>query len=66
MTGMRLAARNPERVDRLALLCTGAHLAPSSAWHDRAATVRADGTQAVAEAVVTRWFTPDSARRTPK
>lgn len=58
MTGMRLAARNPERIDRLVLLCTGAHLSPSSAWHGRAATVRADGTQAVAEAVVARWFTP--------
>lgn len=58
MTGMRLAARQPERVDRLVLLCTGAYLAPSSAWRDRAATVRADGAQAVAEAVVARWFTP--------
>ena len=43
MTGMRLAARNPERVDRLVVLCTGARLEPSSAWHDRAATVRANG-----------------------
>lgn len=58
MTGMRLAARHPERVDRLVVLCTGAHLTPSSAWHDRAATVRAEGTRAVAEAVVARWFTP--------
>ncbi|TQL68003.1 3-oxoadipate enol-lactonase [Nocardioides albertanoniae] len=58
MTGMRLAARNPERVDRLVLLCTGAKLDPSSAWHDRAATVRENGSGAVAEAVVARWFTP--------
>lgn len=58
MTGMRLAARNPERVDRLVVLCTGARLDPSSAWTDRAATVRAGGSLAVAEAVVTRWFTP--------
>lgn len=58
MTGMRLAARNPERVDRLVVLCTGAHLTPSQAWHDRAATVREGGTQAVAEAVVARWYTP--------
>lgn len=57
MTGMRLAARNPERVDRLVVLCTGARLAPSSAWRDRAATVRENGTAAVAEAVVARWFT---------
>ncbi|PVG80647.1 3-oxoadipate enol-lactonase [Nocardioides gansuensis] len=58
MTGMRLAARNPERVEGLVVLCTGAHLTPASGWHDRAATVRADGTKAVAEAVVARWFTP--------
>lgn len=57
MTGMRLAARNPERVDRLVVLCTGAHLTPSTGWTERAATVRAGGTVAVAEAVVARWFT---------
>ena len=57
MTGMRLAARNPERVDRLVVLCTGARLDPSSAWHDRAARVRGGGSEAVAEAVVARWFT---------
>jgi 3-oxoadipate enol-lactonase len=59
MTAMRVAARNPERVDRLALLCTGAQLPPASAWTDRAATVRAGGSAAVAKAVVERWFTPD-------
>lgn len=58
MTGMRLAARHPERVERLVVLCTGAHLTPSSAWTDRAATVRENGAAAVAEAVVQRWFTP--------
>ncbi|QSR30752.1 3-oxoadipate enol-lactonase [Nocardioides sp. S5] len=57
MTGMRLAARHPECVDRLVVLCTGARLDPSSAWHDRAASVRANGTGFVAEAVVARWFT---------
>ena len=56
---MRVAARNPERVDRLALLCTGAALPPASAWTDRAATVRAGGSAAVAKAVVERWFTPE-------
>lgn len=57
MTGMRLAAREPERVDRLVVLCTGAKLEPASAWHDRAATVREHGSEAVADAVVQRWFT---------
>lgn len=57
MTGMRLAARNPERIDRLVVLCTGPKLDPASAWHDRASSVRGQGTGAVAEAVVQRWFT---------
>ena len=58
MTAMRVAARDPERVDRLVLLCTGIQLPPASSWTDRAATVRAHGSGAVAEAVVQRWFTP--------
>ncbi|RAU97495.1 3-oxoadipate enol-lactonase [Mycolicibacter senuensis] len=59
MTGMRLAARNPERIDRLVVLCTAAHLPPETAWRERAETVRAQGAGAVAAAVVQRWFTPD-------
>jgi 3-oxoadipate enol-lactonase len=57
MTGMRLAACHPERVDRLVVLCTSAYLGPVTSWHQRAATVRAQGTAAVAEAVVARWYT---------
>jgi 3-oxoadipate enol-lactonase len=59
MTGLRLAAREPDRVERLVVLCTGARLRPASTWYERAATVRSEGTAAVAESVVTRWFTPD-------
>ncbi|MGH3639221.1 MAG: 3-oxoadipate enol-lactonase [Mycobacterium sp.] len=59
MTAMRLAARNPERVDRVVLLCTGAQLPPAVAWTDRAASVRAEGSASVAAAVVQRWFTAD-------
>ena len=40
MTGMRLAARHPERIDRLVVLCTSALLGPAQSWHDRAALVR--------------------------
>lgn len=58
MTGMRLAVRNPERVNRLVLLCTAAVLGPASNWTDRAATVRANGVASIAEAVVDRWFAP--------
>lgn len=59
MTAMRVAVRNPERVDRLVLLCTAAQLPPAQGWTDRAAAVRADGSRSVASAVVERWFTAD-------
>ncbi len=59
MTAMRLAARNPDRVTSLSLLCTSALLGPAEGWLSRAAAVRAHGTGAVADAVVGRWFSPD-------
>jgi 3-oxoadipate enol-lactonase len=58
MVGMWLAAHAPERVDRLALLCTSALLGPPSTWVERAAAVRAGGMAAIADAVLARWFTP--------
>lgn len=65
MTGMRLAARNPERVDRLVVLCSSAHPGNPDAWRDRAATARTEGTGALAEAVVGRWTTPGFAEAHP-
>ncbi|EGD53370.1 3-oxoadipate enol-lactonase [Gordonia neofelifaecis] len=59
MTGMRLAVRDPARVNRLALLCTGAKLDNAASYAERAVAVRADGVASVAEAVVGRWFTPE-------
>jgi 3-oxoadipate enol-lactonase len=59
MTGMWLAAHEPSRVDRIALLCTSALLGPAQMWLDRAALVRAEGTGAVADAGVRRWLTEE-------
>jgi 3-oxoadipate enol-lactonase len=58
MTGMWLAINAPERVERLALCCTAAHLPPREMWTERAATVRAEGMEAVVDAQLERWFTP--------
>jgi 3-oxoadipate enol-lactonase len=59
MVGQWLAIHAPERIDRLILLCTAAHLPPASSWHERAAAVREAGTpEVVADAVLGRWFTP--------
>jgi 3-oxoadipate enol-lactonase len=64
MTGMRLAVRNPERVDRLALLCTSAKADPQG-FLDRAAAARSGGTAALAPTVVGRWLTPAYAAANP-
>jgi 3-oxoadipate enol-lactonase len=66
MIGMWLAGHAGERVDRLVLCCTSALLGPAHAWAERAATVRAQGTGVVADAVVARWFTPGYAQRNPQ
>ncbi|WP_328345967.1 3-oxoadipate enol-lactonase [Micromonospora sp. NBC_00421] len=65
MVGMWLAAHAPDRVRRLALLCTSASLGPAERWRARAATVRAGGLPAIADAVVDRWFTPAFAAARP-
>ena len=64
MTAMRLAAREPERVDRLVVLCTSAHIGGTT-YAERAVLARAEGTAALAPAVVARWLTPDFAAGHP-
>jgi len=63
MVAMWVAAHAPERVERLALLCTSARLGPPSMWAERAYLVRQGGLAAIADAMVARWFTPEFASR---
>lgn len=65
MIAMWLAIHAPERVDRLVPCCTSAKLGPPEAWAERAALVRAQGTEAVTDAVVARWLTPGYAAEHP-
>ena len=58
LVGMWLASEAPERVERLVLCCTAPAFPPAKQWLDRAAKVRAEGTEAIADAVLGRWFTP--------
>jgi 3-oxoadipate enol-lactonase len=58
MVAMWVAQHAPERVGRLVLCCTSAAFGPPSLWAERARTVRAQGTAAVAASVVERWLTP--------
>ena len=54
--GQRIALDAPERVAALTLIATSARFGDPQQWHDRAATVRAGGTAAIADATMQRWF----------
>jgi 3-oxoadipate enol-lactonase len=57
-TAMWVAANAPERVDRLVLACTSARFGEPEPWRERAALVREHGLEAIADAILARWFTP--------
>jgi 3-oxoadipate enol-lactonase len=60
MVGMWLGANAPERIDRLVLLCTAAHMPPASMWEQRIAIVSDAGSvESIADAVLARWLTPE-------
>jgi 3-oxoadipate enol-lactonase len=66
MTGMWLGAHAPERIDRLAICCTGLQLPTAEMWTERAALVRREGMGAVVDATIERWFTPGFPERSPE
>jgi 3-oxoadipate enol-lactonase len=65
MVAMWIAARAPERVERLVLCCTSAFLGPRENWLERARTVRAEGMEAMAPTALERWLTPAFREREP-
>jgi 3-oxoadipate enol-lactonase len=66
MVGMWMAINAPERIDQLVLCCTSARLGPPEMWADRAATVRAQGVDAIADAGIERWLSPGFIEREPE
>jgi 3-oxoadipate enol-lactonase len=56
LVGMQLAVDAPDRVQRLVLACTSARFGDPQQWLDRAAVVRAEGLEAIVDAVLGRWF----------
>ncbi|GJD46383.1 3-oxoadipate enol-lactonase 2 [Methylobacterium cerastii] len=65
MTMQALASAAPDRVASLTLMATAAHMPSEASWNARAATVRAEGTGAIVEATLGRWFTPGFPERHP-
>lgn len=53
-----LAHRYPEKIRRASFLCTAARFGTPESWKERFDAVSANGTASIAEAVVSRWFTP--------
>jgi len=63
--GMRLAIDVSHRIERLVLACTSMRFGEPGQWRERAALVRAEGLEAIVDAVLPRWFTPSFAGVAP-
>jgi 3-oxoadipate enol-lactonase len=58
--GLWLAENAADRFHRFALVCPPSNPAENAQlWIDRAATVRAEGTRAIVDATLGRWFLPE-------
>jgi 3-oxoadipate enol-lactonase / 4-carboxymuconolactone decarboxylase len=57
MVALWLAENRPERVSRVAVVCSAAFSPTAESWLERAATVRERGMGAIVDAVTARWFT---------
>ncbi len=66
MTGQALASRHPDRVVSLTLMATAAFMPSEASWNERAALVRAQGTAAIVDATLGRWFTAGYPERAPE
>jgi 3-oxoadipate enol-lactonase/4-carboxymuconolactone decarboxylase len=60
MIGMELALRAPQRLEKLALVCTSATM-DSASWNDRIGTVRAEGMAAIADLAMGRFLSDAAA-----
>jgi 3-oxoadipate enol-lactonase len=65
MASMWVAAHAPDRVARLVVCCSTAHFGPDAGFRERAAIVREQGLEPLADAALGRWFTPAFAAAHP-
>ena len=64
--GLELSLRHPERLDRLAMICSLARFGEASSWEERATLVRAQSTSVLVGASASRWFSAGSIARLPE
>jgi 3-oxoadipate enol-lactonase len=66
LTGLWLGVHAGERLHKLAVANSAACIGTGAGWRERAAMVRMQGMNAVADGAVARWFTPSFAQREPQ
>jgi 3-oxoadipate enol-lactonase len=66
MVGMWLGANAPQRVEKLILSNTSAHMADKAPWADRIKLVSEKGLGALVDANMERWFTKGFRERAPQ
>jgi 3-oxoadipate enol-lactonase len=66
MVGMWIATYAGERLARVVLANTSAHMGPASLWDGRIALAREGGMEATVEPTVNRWFPPAFHQRAPQ
>ena len=67
MTGLALASKHPDRVDRLLVCDCGPASSPASAqqWEERIAIAQKDGIEPLVDATARRWFPPEFIESNP-
>lgn len=63
--GLQLGLDHGADFDGLAVICSGAQIGDPAGWHQRADTVRTQGTPAVLIGSAQRWFAPGFIEREP-
>ncbi|MBR1222864.1 3-oxoadipate enol-lactonase [Bradyrhizobium sp. U87765 SZCCT0131] len=66
MVGQWLGANAPERLDRIILANTTSYYPDPTNWDNRVKLLRESGFEAIADAVMTAWFTSDFREREPQ
>lgn len=65
MISMDFSAKHPERVAKLVLLDTFPKIGSAEMWNKRINTIREDGIDSIADAILARWFAPSYAEAHP-
>lgn len=65
MTAMQMARYTPDRVLKLILCNTAAHMPPRETWQSRIDMVLTQGMAPLVEGTLERWFTPEFRQQSP-